>query len=525
MKKIGASVAGAAGSIALLTLLSRLVGFLRTWVQNGALGDTNVGEAYSTANTVPNVLFEVAAGGALAGAVIPLISGFLAKKMRKEMCATAASLLTWIVAVGVPVALLVMLAAGPVTRLLLAHDVPEAELALAASLLRMFAVQIPLYGVSVVFTGVLQAHQRFLLPVIAPMLSSATVIATFVIFSRLAQGNLNHPEELTRASVMWLGWGTTFGVVVFSLSQLVPVMRLVKLRPTFRFPPGVAKRALFLAGAGMGGLVAQQVQIVTIMMVANARGGTGAYPVFTYANAVYMVPYAVLAVPIATAVFPRLSEAAALEGRPGLVELTSHSTRLVLDAGIMCSVMLAVLSRPANFVFDLLRPADSLDVALLAMAPGLVGYALIYHGSRVLYSVEAASSAAVVNAVAWLTVCLVLVIFLPFGCQGRSSTFVAIGVAMSVGMSAGAVGQLRALRKHIGVQATQGIGRSVVSVGAGMVVVGLLAYGVQSLVVKMIGVGLVGVFFAAFLSCCIMFAGGFAVIRKVDPQALKLAGR
>ena len=63
MKKIGASVAGAAGSIAVLTLLSRLVGFVRTWAQNGALGDTASGEAYSTANTVPNVLFEIAAEG------------------------------------------------------------------------------------------------------------------------------------------------------------------------------------------------------------------------------------------------------------------------------------------------------------------------------------------------------------------------------------------------------------------------------------------------------------------------------
>ena len=348
MKKIGASVAGAAGSIAVLTLLSRLVGFVRTWAQNGALGDTASGEAYSTANTVPNVLFEIAAGGALAGAVIPLVSGFLAKGMKDELERTASALVTWILAVGLPIAGVVALAAEPITRALLGAHKPPEELALAATLLRAFALQVPLYGLSVVLTGILQAHKRFLLPALAPMLSSVAVIAVFAVFARAANGEQDSPGALTGASVAWLGWGTTMGVVAFALPQIVPVARIVKLRPTFRFPDGVARRARGLIGAGLGGLLAQQVQIVTIMVVANGFGDTGAYSVYTFANAVYMVPYAVLAVPIATAVFPRLSEAAALPGRPGLTSLTARSTRLVLDVGIVTVALLAVLASPAS---------------------------------------------------------------------------------------------------------------------------------------------------------------------------------
>ena len=135
MKKGLATVTGAAGSIAILTLLSRLVGFVRTWVQNGALGDTLAGEAYSTSNTVPNVLFEVAAGGALAGAVIPLIAGFLAKKMERDASRTASALLTWTVVVGLPIAGIVALAATPITSALLGRGSDSAEVELAASLL------------------------------------------------------------------------------------------------------------------------------------------------------------------------------------------------------------------------------------------------------------------------------------------------------------------------------------------------------------------------------------------------------
>ncbi|MFT0848604.1 lipid II flippase MurJ [Actinomycetaceae bacterium L2_0104] len=529
MKKAAASVAGAAGSIAILTLLSRLLGFVRTLVQNGALGDTLSGEAYSTSNTVPNVLFEVAAGGALAGAVIPLISGFLAKNMRLEASRTASALLTWIVAIGLPLAGVVVVTARPISEALLGPGTDPAEVALATSLLRMFALQIPLYGISLVCTGILQAHKRFVLPALAPMLSAVTVIGVFLVFWKLADGHQNDPAALSRAAIAWLGWGTTLGVVAFSLPQLVPVLRLVELRPTFRFPEGVARRAVKLMGAGLGGILAQQIQIIVIMVVANTNGsmgddGAGAYPIYTFANAIYMVPYAVFAVPIATAVFPRLSEAAALPGRPGLAELTARSTRLVLEIGIVCAALLAVLAVPAKLVFDSLREATGLDVALVAMAPGLIGYSLIYHCSRVLYAVEASRAVVVVNVVAWLSVCAALGIQVQFGLAGRTETLVAIGVSVSIGMTIGAIGQLVAIRLSLGREATQGMTRGAVLVALATVVVGLAGYGMVHLVLDWLGRGLIGAAAAVLVGGIAVVGGGGAAIYFADRRALSMAG-
>ncbi|MCF2706166.1 virulence factor MviN [Arcanobacterium haemolyticum] len=528
MNKISASLAGAVGSIAALTLLSRLVGFVRTWVQNGALGDTAAGVAYSTSNTVPNVLFEVAAGGALAGAVIPVLSGFLAKGMKDELGRSASALLTWICVIGFPLAGIVALTAEPLTRALLGVDAPADQVALAAALLRMFALQIPLYGISVVLTGILQTHKRFILPALAPMLSSLTVIATFLLFSRLAEGHQDDPGALSSAAISELGWGTTLGVVAFSLPQLIPAARLVTLRPTLSFPTGVARRALSLMGAGLGGLLAQQVQIVVVMWVANTQGGsgaTGAYPVYTFANAVYMVPYAVLAVPIATAVFPKLSEAAALPGRPELATLTARSTRLVMDAGIVCVALLAVLALPAQLVFAALRPVAGMEVALVSMAPGLVGYALIYHCSRVLYAIEASKDVALVNALAWATVCVVLGVEVGFGLDGRDEILRAIGIAISVGMSLGAIGELWAIRRALGVQATGGFARSAILVTAGMALVGSVGYGVVHLIVTLIGSSLVGGLVSALAGGLVVLAGGVGVVLLVDRKAFALASR
>lgn len=69
-----AGIFGAAAAIALITVVARTVGFLRTVVLGQTLGADCLGSAYTTANAVPNVVFEVVAGGALAGAVVPLIA-------------------------------------------------------------------------------------------------------------------------------------------------------------------------------------------------------------------------------------------------------------------------------------------------------------------------------------------------------------------------------------------------------------------------------------------------------------------
>lgn len=72
-------LAGAAALISVVTVVSRLLGFARTLAFTGNVGITAAGDAYAWANTLPNVLFEVAAGGALAGALIPVLAAPLAR--------------------------------------------------------------------------------------------------------------------------------------------------------------------------------------------------------------------------------------------------------------------------------------------------------------------------------------------------------------------------------------------------------------------------------------------------------------
>ena len=188
-------IAAAAGMIAVLTLLARATGFARWFVFSGAVGTTCVGNVYNAANTLPNVLYEVAAGGVLAAVAVPLIARALSRGDEAVADRIASALLTWAVTLLVPLAALLFLLAGPISELLLVRtsQCPGAQ-QLGADMIRVFAPQVPLYGIGIVLAGVLQAHRRFLAAALAPLLSSLVVIGAYLLYGALAQRPRRRPR-------------------------------------------------------------------------------------------------------------------------------------------------------------------------------------------------------------------------------------------------------------------------------------------------------------------------------------------
>lgn len=475
IRRVLGGLAGAAAMIALVNIASRLVGFGRQLVLLNQVGALELGNAYSSANMLPNVLYEVVAGGALAGAVVPLVAAPLARSMRAEMDRTASALLGWAMAALVPVAAVVAIAARPFVCLVL-QGKSVAEINVAATFLTAFAVQIPLYGVGIVLTGVLQAQRRFLAAALAPLLNSCVVIAVFFIFGRMAPGPKDDPAAITDIAVAVLGWGTTAGVAVMSLSLLWPVHRTgVRLRPTLSFPDGVAARARALAIAGVGAVAAQQVSVLAAAIMSNARGGEGTWPVFLSTQAVYLLPYAVLAFPLATATLPRLAERAARGDRSGFASLTSNTTRAVFGVSSLGAAVLVAVAPAVQQVFGPIATGDVTGMAtgLTWMAPGLVGFALILHLSRALYALHRGRIAVIATAAGWLTVAagsfVVVPLLAPDG-RDQVGTLGGLGVASSVGMTVAGVGLLVGVARSAGRSAVAGLPRT-----AGVLAVGGVA--------------------------------------------------
>ena len=132
--------------------------------------------------------------------------------------------------------MLVALAAGPIVAAAAARP-RRRSVAVGARMLRVFAPQLPLYGIGIVLTGVLQAHRRFAWPVLAPLLSSVTVIGAYLAFAAGRRAGAALAElGRDRSSWSWPAGTTARAWWCSSLCLLIPLRRLrLRLRPALRF--------------------------------------------------------------------------------------------------------------------------------------------------------------------------------------------------------------------------------------------------------------------------------------------------
>ncbi len=323
------------------------------------------------------------AGAALAGQGLPATAagtteGGAGQGPDAEAAQIASALLTWTVVLLAPACLIVVLAARPLASLLLAgvpHCSEAAEVMVSSRMLVVFAPQILLYGLAVVFYGILQAHRRFTAPALAPVVSSVVVIGAYLAFVPLAAGHRGGLASLPEPAELMLSVGTTAGVAALMFTALGPALRLrLRLRPTLLFPPGVARRVRALAAVGVAAFVAQDASLVAVIVLANGHQGEGAVVLYNYGWQMFFVPYAVLAVPIATSAFPLLSAASGAE----FDRTAAAATRAAMLVSWLGAALLAGAALPAARLF-VSHPEQvrQLALAFAAFAPGLVGVAAV----------------------------------------------------------------------------------------------------------------------------------------------------
>ncbi|MFG1946698.1 murein biosynthesis integral membrane protein MurJ [Nonomuraea sp. NPDC048826] len=466
--RLARGVAGGALLIGAITVLARVTGFAKQYALARTVGTNCLTSAYFTANQIPNIVFEVVVGGALAGMVVPVLAGAVSGGAGARVGRIASALLTWVLVVLVPVAVLTAVLAGPIMGLFAIDGCDRAAVDVATRMLVVFAPQIPLYGIAVVLYGLLQAHHRFAPPALAPLVSSVVVIVAYLVFVPFS-GGVTDPASVPVAAELALSVGTSLGVLALVLTVLGPTARLgVRWRPTLRFPDGVAGQVRRLALAGIAGLLAQQAAMIVVLLLANNVIGGGALAVYNYAWAIYLVPYAVLAVPIATSAFPRLSARAEAGEDAEFARLAAGTTRAVVLVSGVAAGVLAAASEPGAAVF--LADKSDVDPVVLAravalFAPGLIGYGLIAHLSRVLYATGRGRGAAVGTVFGWgVTMAAQTAFALALPGDWRIG---GLALGMAVGMTAGGALMLGYVVSARGRAAVAGLGRALVAAVAG----------------------------------------------------------
>jgi putative peptidoglycan lipid II flippase len=403
------SLARPAAVMAVGTALSRLTGLGKIAAMAYALGvtESRVADSYNLANTLPNVIYELVLGGVLSSVFIPVIVQELRTKDNREAWRSVSSLVTAAMTVLIGLTLVTMLFAPQIIDIFTSRvggSQGAEQQELASFLLRVFAIQVTLYGFVGIAGGLLNSHGRFAVPMFAPIVNNLFVIGSFIVFAQIVSGVPTDATVNASAEQKWLlALGTTGGVAAMAL-VFVPFIRQLPGRLTLRVDmrsPAVRKLAR-LAGWTMAYVVTNVLGFVVSFYLANQQqGGITAY---VTAFAFFQVPIGLAAVPIATALMPKLSA--------HHVDRSDAEFRVVLARGIRVT---ALLMLPATALY--LALADPLIELLLQhgivggdsarlvastlqfFAIGLLPFALFQLFTRAFYARQNARLPAYINVV------------------------------------------------------------------------------------------------------------------------------
>jgi putative peptidoglycan lipid II flippase len=459
-----AGIARGALLLAVFTALSRILGLVRTVVFAQSVGAGCLGTAYVTANQVPNLIYELAIGGALTSAMVPVLArsaGRAATEPRQQAHVeqVSSALLTWSVVILLPLTAIVAVAARPIAGLLIPANpnaaCPRADMvATTSDMLMIFAPQIVLYGFSVVLFGLLQAYRRFTGYALAPVLGNVVTIVSFLVFAAM-----DHNSGVARTplpALLVLSIGTTMNIGTLVLVALPPTWRLkLKIRPTLQFPPGVLRQAGGLALVGLLEFVAGDIYSIVTIALANGHGDTGALVLFNYETLVFTSVCSVLPVAIVTSAFPVLS---ASDGDQ-FDKTSAGSTRAVMLMSWLGTAVIVAVAIPAARV--LAKQPDQvtqLAQTLLICAPGVAGFALITNMSRVMFALgklKAAAAGLVAGPLLQLALSIPLVDAAP-----PRLVVPALALAGTIGQLAIAIPMVIVIKRLRGPAAIAGVGQA-----------------------------------------------------------------
>lgn len=295
------------------SLASRATGFVRLAVITAAVGTAATGDAFSVANTVPNIVYALMIGGALQSVFVPELVR-AAKEHADGGQAYTDRLLT-LCATGLVLVTALSVLAAPLLVSAYAPDFSGAQRDLTVTLARYCLPQILCYGVFTLLGQVLGARGRFGAQMWTPVLNNLVVIAVFGLYLGTARGGVDDRDALL------LGLGSTAGIAVQALG-LLPSLRAAG----FRWHPRFDWR-----GAGLTAPVRAAVWTLLLVLVnqgaywvvtrlstsagghalaAGHHAGVG-YAAYSNAYSLWVVPQGIVTVSLVTALLPRMSRAAA----------------------------------------------------------------------------------------------------------------------------------------------------------------------------------------------------------------------
>ncbi len=470
----------------ILTMVSRASGFLRVLVFTYVFGKTYLANTYISANTVPNILFELFAAGALQAVLVPLMVRLMPDKAEAER---ASGTVLGVLCAGLATIGVAAIAFGPQVMSLLVQDVRspstrQDEIELGALFLWFFMPQLVFYGANIVATAVLNARNKFALPVFAPALNNVVVIVAYLWFGAVHEGPLT--LELTTAETWLVAGGTTLAVVVFCLLPVWGVWH-----DGFRLRPRFAVRDPALGGilrdGAWAGVFLALTQVVQVVILKVANREAGAPTVYAFAFILYTLPHDLFSVPVMTTRFPEMSRAAQGDDWPAYRRTVTVAVRSIVFLALGSTAISLAVAGPAAELLTFGKGAQlapRIADATMAFAPGIVGFGLFLFFTRALYADADARTPALVNFGLVLVVCPIMLTVVPHLSDrnlvtGLTAAYAVgnLGAALAIGVIVSRrMGRLGAGRIHAGGAVARGAVGAALGGAAGWFVVERMGY-------------------------------------------------
>jgi len=428
-------IARAAGLVMALFVLSRLLGLVREMIIGAQFGTSADLDAYLAAFRLPDLLFQLAAGGALGSAFIPTFTSYLARDDRGGAWRLASGVANLVLVVMTAVAALAALLSPWLVREVIAPGFDPAQQALTARLMRLMLVTPVVFGVSGLVMGALNAHQHFLLPAVAPLFYNLAIIG----------GALGLAPYLGVT-------GLAVGVVAGSgLHLLVQVPGLVRFKARY-WPvlalrdPGVREVGRLMAPRVLG-LAAVQFNFLINTVLASGLAA-GSLSALNFAWLLMLLPQGAFAQAVATAAFPTLSALAARGEMDEMRSTLSATLRAIFFLSVPAAVGLLVLRIPLiQLLFQRgafeAHSTEAVAWALQFYALGLPAHAGVEIVARAFYALHDTRTPVTISVAAMgLNVALSLLLIRPLAHGG-------LALANTVATTLELLGMLILIRRRL----------------------------------------------------------------------------
>lgn len=365
--------------IASFFLIDKVLAFVRVGIISRQYADEiHLLDTFNAANNLPDVLFALISGGALAMAFIPLMSEYLTTKGRAAAWDLFSRVANLAFVVTGSIAVVVFIFAEPIVEaeIGIAPGFGAEQRALLADLMRLNLVGTIIFSVSGLVMASLQANQHFLLPALAPtMYNIGQIFGAIYLVPRFGI------------------YGLVYGVIIgAALHLLVQIPALFKYG--FKWTPALDLRdtglieALKLLGPRLLTMFGIQLIVIARDNLASRLDQVGAVTSLTYGWMIMQVPETLLGTAIATAMLPTLAEFAAREDWSGFRLAIEKALRVIIALTIPVAAVMAAGINPlvrAVFGFDA-ETSSLITWTTRAYLLTLTGYAIQEIASRSFYA-------------------------------------------------------------------------------------------------------------------------------------------